>query len=156
MSPSTDTTDDSVDVELENWPASKAAMSAARTFLRNCAATRATTLLVPDKDADGLCGTMIVYRTLLALGLPADMIRAHFVSKGSNVHTESERVRMEKHEPKFVIVVDQGSRKSGPLVKGAEDGTVQTLVIDHHWSSAFPEGAKASLSPSVCRGYQLN
>ncbi|KAF7796047.1 hypothetical protein EIP86_007217 [Pleurotus ostreatoroseus] len=125
-------------VKSKDWPASHDAMKAARTFLQSCATSRCKTLLVPDKDADGLCGTMIIYRTLLALGLPKDLIQIHFISKGSNVHRADEREKMEAYDPSFVVVVDQGSRKSGPVVRGDK---VQTLIVDHHWSLEFPEGA---------------
>lgn len=136
-----------------DWPASEAALSAARTFLRCCASARQPTLLVPDKDADGLCGAMIVYRTLIALGLPKDLIRAHFVAKGSNVHGEEERAKMEAYGARFVVVVDQGSRKSGPIVRGTakDSGSVQTLILDHHWSDAFPEGAMVCAELTVRR-----
>ncbi|KAJ3534660.1 hypothetical protein NM688_g7102 [Phlebia brevispora] len=124
--------------ETAEWPASNSAMSAAREFLKSCALARLPTLLVPDKDADGLCGTMIIYRTLLALGLPTAHLHVHFVEKGSNVHRDDERKRMEAYGAQYVVVVDQGSRKSGPIVRGED---VKTLIIDHHWSEQFPEGA---------------
>ena len=123
-------------------------MAAARAFLRDCAAANAPTLLVPDKDADGLCGGMIIYRTLSALGLHQDNIHVHFVAKGSNVHNEAERERMEKYDTQFAIVVDQGSRRSGPIVRSAQDKTqiMRTLIVNHHWSDAFPDGATVCFS----------
>ncbi|KAI0344372.1 DHH phosphoesterase [Trametopsis cervina] len=131
---------DSVEHGFE-WPAKESALQAARTFLQECAAARSRTLMLPDKDADGLCASLIIYRTLLALGLPSDMISTHFVTKGSNVHTESERVLFEAYKPQYVIVVDQGSRRGDPLVRGK--GT-RTLLVDHHWTNSdddFPQGA---------------
>lgn len=110
----------------------------------NSASAKLGTLLVPDKDADGLCATMIIYRTLIKLGLPSELISVHFVEKGSNVHTDSERGRMEAYgtRAKRVIVVDQGSRPGGPLVRGED---VRTLIVDHHWTDGrpedYPEGA---------------
>lgn len=129
--------------DTSEWPARHDAITAARAFLRECAASNSQTLLIPDKDADGLCGTMIIYRTLCALGLHSSRIQVHFIEKGSNVHTETERTRMEASGAKFVVVVDQGSRKSGPIVRG---DTVKTLIVDHHWSDVFPEEATVRLS----------
>lgn len=78
----------------------------------------------------------------MSLGLPKEQISVHFVAKGSNVHAEFERERMEAYDSKFVIVVDQGSRPGGPIVRGKD---VHTLIVDHHWTDRedeFPEGAQ--------------
>ena len=101
-------------------------------------------LLLPDKDADGLCASLIIYRTLVILGLPPDLLSVYFVEKGSNVHEESERRRMESYGAGYVIAVDQGSRGGGPLVRSTAERVVKTLVLDHHWSEEFPEGALVS------------
>ncbi|KAG8959395.1 hypothetical protein FRC03_008044 [Tulasnella sp. 419] len=121
------------------WPASSIAIRRAEAFLRRCAAAKATTLIVPDKDADGLCGGSIIYRTLVLLGHnPAD-IQVHIVSKGSNVHDEEERKTMTATGAEFVIIVDQGSRP-GPVLWEPQSAAV--LIIDHHWSEEFPDGAE--------------
>lgn len=66
----------------------------------------------------------------------------HFISKGSNVHAKSEQPKLESYKAKFLIVVDQGSRPGGPLVR---DPLAKTLVVDHHWTNGrpedYPEGA---------------
>lgn len=98
------------------------------------------TLLVPDKDADGLTGALIVYRTLLALGHPRDAIRVHFVSKGSNPHQQQECERLAAYGSMYAVVVDQGSRPGPALVPGAK-----TLLIDHHLSDEFPEETLVSI-----------
>ena len=142
------------------WPATEAAMENARAFLRewyeldlalNLCISRAKkltrvrsadanekTLIVPDKDVDGLDAGVIVYRTLVALGLPASSIDLHFVKKGSNIHVEEEREAMQEKKPKYVIVVDQGSRAAPPVV---DDAAVKALIIDHHLSDEFPKDA---------------
>ena len=96
------------------------------------------TLIVPDKDADGLDAGVIIYRTLVALGLPTSSIDTHLVSKGSSIHDEKERKAMQEKEPRYVIVVDQGSRAAPPVV---DDPEVKSLIIDHHLSDEFPEEA---------------
>lgn len=92
------------------------------------------TLLVPDKDADGLSGTLIVFRTLIALGHSEEALKVHFISKGSNPHQEQERQRLTGHGAEYAVVVDQGSRPGPPLVPGTK-----TLLVDHHLSDEFPE-----------------
>ncbi|THH21433.1 hypothetical protein EUX98_g8386 [Antrodiella citrinella] len=98
------------------WPAPAKDMEAARTFLKECALKHERTLILPDKDADGLCASLIIYRTLVLLGLPPTLFFIHFVVKGSNIHNEDERERMQAYGAKYVIAVDQGSRGGAPLV----------------------------------------
>jgi hypothetical protein len=102
------------------------------------AASNSKTLLCPDKDADGLSAGVIMHRTLTALGLPASQIAVHLVSKGANIHDASERELMASHSPAYVIVLDQGSRASPPVVSSQ---TAKSLIIDHHLSDVFPENA---------------
>lgn len=110
------------------------------------AAAKHKTLIVPDKDADGLDGGVIIHRTLTALGLSPSLIEVHLLRKGRNIHDEEERVAMKAKRPKFIIVVDQGSRRSPPVV---DDPETKVLVIDHHLSDEFPENTL------VCVLYQL-
>ena len=97
------------------------------------------TLLVPDKDADGLSAGVILHRTLTTLGLPDSLIDVHFVQKGSNIHRESERTAMQAKEPAFVVVLDQGSIAAPPVID-SEDA--RSLILDHHFSDQFPERAE--------------
>ncbi len=95
-------------------------------------------LIMPDKDADGLDAGVIIHRTLTALGASASSIDVHLVSKGNSVHDEEEREAMTRKDPKYIIVVDQGSRRAPPIV---ENPDVKTLIIDHHLSDEFPQDA---------------
>ena len=52
---------------------------------------------------------------------------------------------MESFGAAYVIAVDQGSRGGGPLVRSTGERDVKTLVVDHHWSEEFPEGALVSI-----------
>ncbi|KAI0686468.1 hypothetical protein BC835DRAFT_1379468 [Cytidiella melzeri] len=144
---------------LSDWPASITALEEARSFVKECAGSSVRTLLLPDKDADGLCAALIIFRTLTALGLSGDLIAVHFVAKGSNVHEKSERERMEAFNAGYVIAVDQGSRPGGPLVRGKD---VKTLIVDHHWTQQdddYPEGAlvlSAARHPPVATSSTLS
>ncbi len=96
-------------------------------------------LIVPDKDADGLSAGYVLYKTLNLLGLPGETkIFVHVLSKGTNVHSESERDTMESliesHGIERAVVLDQGSRP-GPIVRNLKGvGAAGLLLIDHHWS----------------------
>ncbi|KAL8898246.1 MAG: hypothetical protein Q9192_002167 [Flavoplaca navasiana] len=121
------------------WPASSEAIENARLYLRECASSKAKTLIVPDKDVDGLDAGVIVHRTLTALGAPASSIKVHLVGKGKSIHDEEEREAMGAKEAKYIIVVDQGSRPAPPVV---DDPDVKSLIIDHHLSDEFPKNAQ--------------
>ena len=107
-------------------------------------------MLVPDKDADGLTSGSILRHTLVLLGMPPESIHVHLVSKGNNIHTEEERVKMSSYTPQYVFVLDQGSRPGPPVV----DGDHEAMIIDHHHATDadFPLGAthiNACTSPPV-------
>ncbi|KAI1876769.1 uncharacterized protein JN550_000841 [Neoarthrinium moseri] len=132
------------------WPAPEDAITKARDFIRECAAAGKKTLIVPDKDADGLTSGAILQKTLIWLGLDPKLIAAHLLMKGASVHDQSQRKSMAAHEPAYIIVLDQGSRKSPPLIEGSH----KALVIDHHHAldEDFPAGAEhvtACNSPPV-------
>jgi len=103
-------------------------------------------LIVPDKDADGLSAGVIVHRTLVKLGLAPELLDVHLVGKGSNIHESNERDAMKAKEPEYVIVLDQGSREGKSVI---DSDTAKCLIIDHHFSEQFPEGATVMPSLSV-------
>ncbi|KAI0762220.1 DHH phosphoesterase [Fomes fomentarius] len=121
----------------KEWPAPSAQMSAARAFIRECATSNSRTLLIPDKDTDGLSSALIIHSTLVHLGLLPSLISVHFSAKGSNIHSHVERERIAAYDARYVIVTDQGSR-GGPAIAPSD---AKTLIVDHHWSTEFPEGA---------------
>jgi single-stranded DNA-specific DHH superfamily exonuclease len=110
------------------------------------AASSTRTLLVPDKDADGLSAGVILYRSLVALGHDASKITVHLLSRGSNPHTEAERKAMTAYGAEYAIFVDHGSRGGPELVPPGAKGRVKTLLVDHHLSEEFPEGATVCTS----------
>ena len=120
------------------WPASEEALEAARAFIRECATSGKKTLIVPDKDADGLSSGVTLYRTLTSLGLDPSLISVHLVQKGSNIHDEVERAAMATKQPGYIIVLDQGSRGGPPVI---EDPACKSLILDHHLSDDFPQNA---------------
>ncbi|KAH7031552.1 DHH family protein [Microdochium trichocladiopsis] len=135
------------------WPAPQAQIDRAREIIRECAAAGKKTLIVPDKDADGLSSGAILQRTLILLGLAPELISAHLLQKGGSIHDQAEREAMAKHEPQYIFVLDQGSRRAPPVV----DTPHRTaLIIDHHWAgddeADFPAGSEhvtACHSPPV-------
>ena len=102
------------------------------------AASQGRTLIVPDKDADGLDAGVIIHKTLIALGMSPDLIRVHLIAKNATVHDEAERTAMLAKDPKYIIILDQGSRAAPPVVDSL---STKSLIIDHHLSDEFPENA---------------
>lgn len=87
------------------------------------------TLIVPDKDADGLSSGSILRRTLILLGLAQEQIETHLLSKGNTIHSEEERRAMAAYAPAYIFVLDQGSRPGPPVI----DGDHCALVIDREF-----------------------
>lgn len=129
------------------WPAPEDKIDAARAFIRKVAEAQARVVICPDKDADGLSAGVILYRTLVALGMKEDQLKVHLLSKGTSLRSESEADQIQKLEPSFVIVLDQGSFDGPEIVPG-----IPTLIIDHHYSFEFPDKAivcTAAYSPPI-------
>lgn len=106
----------------------------------NSAASNKPTVILPDKDADGLSSGAILHHTLTSLGLSPDLIFTYFPPKGSSIHDESTKDIIAAKSPSFVFVLDQGSRKTPPLL-----GSPHTcLIIDHHFAEdgGFPKNAE--------------
>ncbi|EWG49035.1 hypothetical protein FVEG_08657 [Fusarium verticillioides 7600] len=121
------------------WPAPKSQLEKAKDFIRKCAAAGEQTLIVPDKDADGLAAGAIIRKTLILLGLDSKLISCYTMNKNSLLHYMDSRTNMEAHKPSYIIVLDQGSWKSEPVI----DSPHRALVIDHHLAedNDHPEGA---------------
>ena len=72
------------------------------------------------------------------------------MQKGSNVHSEHERQALSAFNPSYIFILDQGSRKSPPVI----DRPHKALIIDHHFAQEgdFPRTAEyvnACHSPPV-------
>ncbi|KAK1657710.1 DHH family protein [Colletotrichum godetiae] len=110
------------------WPAPEEKIQAARAFIHECVSAGKPTLIVPDKDADGLTSGAILERTLVLLGLNSSLITAYLPPKGHNIHDEACRSDMASLKPTYIFILDQGSRSSPPIIDGPHRG----IVIDHH------------------------
>ncbi|BFZ57007.1 hypothetical protein PYCC9005_004057 [Savitreella phatthalungensis] len=133
--------------DLDEWPAARSQIESAREFVRRVAASTGTVIIAPDKDADGLSAGAIMYRTLVKLGKSPDTIAVHLLEKGTTIHDDYERDQMLQHQPADLIVLDHGSRGGPPILPG-----IPTLILDHHYSFEFPEGAvicTAAHSPPI-------
>ena len=94
-----------------------------------------TVLLVPDKDADGLTAGFVLHKTLTLLSLPPENIKVHVLSKGTNVHSDQEKVTMDSYGCDRVIVLDQGSRPGPSIISTTSEAEKTVLIVDHHMST---------------------
>jgi single-stranded DNA-specific DHH superfamily exonuclease len=76
----------------------------------------------------------ILHRTLTHLGHAEDLIQVHHLTKGTNLHTDEQREKMEAYGTDKVVVLDQGSRPGRSLVSDKEEGSKRVLIVDHHMS----------------------
>ncbi|KAG9195772.1 mannosyl-glycoprotein endo-beta-N-acetylglucosaminidase [Alternaria panax] len=122
------------------WPARKEQIERAREIIKECALAQKPTVILPDKDADGLSSGAILYHTLTSLGLPPSLISTYFPPKGSNVHDSSTKTALTALAPSYVFILDQGSRKTPPVI----DLPHTCLIIDHHFAAegGFPDGSE--------------
>lgn len=148
-----------------DWPAPRGMMADAREWVKDTATKGKKVLLLPDKDADGLTGEStlfwqpgryidvtlvllagyVMHKTIELLGLPATNIFVHVLSKGTNVHSPSEREviesLVEREGIERVVVLDQGSRPGSiianlpPHSPSSGDDQKPMLLIDHHQSA---------------------
>ncbi|WAO96528.1 Hypothetical protein NCS54_01420400 [Fusarium falciforme] len=121
------------------WPAPKSKLEAARSFIHECVSAKQRTLIIPDRDADGLTSGAILERTLALLGLDQDLISVHTIRKGGSIHDDVSRKALSTYKPAFIFVLDQGSQQSRPLIEAPH----RAMVIDHHYAEEkdHPEDA---------------
>ncbi|KZT58728.1 DHH phosphoesterase [Calocera cornea HHB12733] len=136
-----DTSDEDAQQVFPDWPAPQEQLNMARDFIRECVRDKHKVVIVPDKDADGLSSGRIIYHTLTAMGHPPDLISVHLLAKATPLFEDTERAALDALGATRAIVLDQGSR-AGPPILDPRGGTVQTLILDHHQSSDFPQHAK--------------
>ncbi|KAJ0307956.1 hypothetical protein COL516b_003931 [Colletotrichum fioriniae] len=108
-------------------------MEAARSFIRECVSAGKPTLIVPDKDADGLTSGVILERTLVLLGLDPSLITAYLPPKGHNIHDEASRAEMTSLKPTYIFILDQGSRSSPPLIDDPHRGLHKSVREACDW-----------------------
>lgn len=140
------------------WPAPLPDMKAATAFILRLvgeegadpfplSASRPLVIL-PDKDADGLCSGQIFHRTLRHLGLSDELIRVHHLTKGTNAASPKEVEALRKLNPAAIVLLDQGSRPGPPLL--GEGDQTPTLVIDHHYLKPGETGPRNALMLNAC------
>ncbi|KAI5797389.1 hypothetical protein DFH27DRAFT_483731 [Peziza echinospora] len=137
---------------LPSWPAPQETLASARTFLLTAAQSPKPTLILPDRDVDGLCAGTIISTVLQLLGKPAGDVIVHFIPRRRSLwdgETQAEiQGIVEGRGVGEVVVCDQGTR--GDRILGfldPENNGIPLLLIDHHQpTTGFPPDATIPLS----------
>ncbi|GAA6017875.1 hypothetical protein JCM10207_003484 [Rhodosporidiobolus poonsookiae] len=129
--------------QWRDWPAPREQMESAKDFIRECVTDKHRVLLIPDKDADGLSSCVLLSLALSSLGHPSALVEVYHLPRAMNVHAPEAQEEMLRsfsgQGPTRAVVLDQGSRPGAPLLPLDK---AKVLIIDHHLSSSFPEGAE--------------
>ena len=102
--------------------------------------TKEKVIVYGDYDADGICGTAILWETLYSMGLNVLPYIPERFSEGYGLNVESiQKLKKEDPELGLIITVDHGI-VAGKKVDIAKDMGVDVIITDHH----EPHSAKAS------------
>lgn len=98
--------------------------------LERARAAGTTVLIHGDYDVDGTCGSVLLYRLLRRLQVPASVFVPDRVRDGYSFGAGSLQAIRER-AARVVIAVDNGTTALAPLAQLAAEG-VEVLVVDHH------------------------
>jgi hypothetical protein len=113
------------------WPAPAEALAEARSFLRSQKDRHV--LVAPHTDVDGLSSGVLMAKALRNVGARVTVL---VPGKGEHAHSPAFQERLGRARADALVVLDMGSRPE-PIVPG-----LPTLIVDHHASDSFPEGAQ--------------
>ncbi|MDY7231558.1 hypothetical protein [Hyalangium rubrum] len=112
------------------WPAPAETLADARNFLERLRDRQV--LVAPHTDVDGLSSGVLALRALRAMGARPSV---QLPGKGEHAHSPPFQQRLRRVGADALMVLDMGSR-AGPILP-----ELPTLIVDHHPSTEFPEGA---------------
>jgi hypothetical protein len=113
------------------WPVPAEALADARNFLERLRDRHV--LIAPHIDVDGLSSGILALRALRGLGARTTI---RLPGKGEHAHSPFFQERLRRVGADALVVLDMGSRP-GPILP-----ELPTLLVDHHQSTEFPEGAQ--------------
>lgn len=113
------------------WPVPAETLADARNFLERQRDRHV--LIAPHTDVDGLSSGVLALRALRSLGARTTI---RLPGKGEHAHSPSFQERLRRVGADALVVLDMGSRP-GPILP-----ELPTLIVDHHQTPQFPEGAQ--------------
>ncbi len=104
-------------------------------------------LIHGDYDADGICGTALLYETLLELGADVHFFIPDRAKDGYGLARRMMERAVEK-DLGLVVSVDCGSSDQ-EIISYLKEHDVKVIVTDHHETRERPESADAFLNPKL-------
>lgn len=101
-----------------------------------------------DYDADGVCATAVLVKTLKKIGIEAEIYIPHRDTEGYGLNLESVQSFADK-KTDLIITVDCGISNKPEIEKAVELG-MEVIVTDHHSQpTELPDKACAILNPKI-------
>ncbi len=101
-----------------------------------------------DYDADGVCASAVLYKTLIALHADVDYYLPHRDTEGYGLNMNTV-AKLKAAGTQLIITVDCGISNK-PEVQAAVDAGMEVIVTDHHSEPPeLPDAALAVLNPKI-------
>lgn len=126
---------------LKQLGVSELEVSKAIKRIKKALKNREKVIVYGDYDADGICGTAILWEALYCLGLDVLPYIPDRFEEGYGLNAESvEKLKIKNKKLKIIVTVDNGI-VANKAIKIANDLGVDIIVVDHH--------EKGKLAPSA-------
>jgi single-stranded-DNA-specific exonuclease len=122
-------------------------MEAASRLLHGAITSGERILIHGDYDADGICGTALLYETLLELGADVHFFIPDRAKDGYGLAKRMMERGVEK-DLGLVVSVDCGSSDQ-EIISYLKEHDITVIVTDHHETRERPESADAFLNPKL-------
>lgn len=109
----------------------KVQLSKAVKRIKKAIAKRESIIVYSDYDADGICGTAILWETLTKLGAHALPYVPHRVNEGYGLSKKGIENILATNKPSLIITVDHGITAKEKIDYAWELG-IEVIVTDHH------------------------
>lgn len=129
-------------ISLRALGVSESEISKAIKRIKEAQRTKEKVIVYGDYDADGICGTAILWETLYSLGLDVLPYIPERFSEGYGLNAKSvENLKFKISNLKLIITVDNGIVASEGI-RAAKESGIEVIVTDHH--------QKGKLMPDAC------
>jgi len=119
-------------IKIGDFGVDKKNLSLAVRRIKTAKTTREKVIVYGDYDADGICGTAIIWQSLYNFGLNVLPYIPERFSEGYGLNLESiEKLKKEDPTVRLIITVDHGIVAHGKIEKIKELG-IDVIITDHH------------------------
>lgn len=143
------------DLSLRALGINSAQMKKALVRLKKAITAHESIVVYGDYDADGICGTAVLWETLFELGAKAVPYLPDRTTEGYGLN-DTVLARLKKEDPdlKLIVTVDQGI-VAHRQVKTAHRLGIEVIITDHHQPAATPPDALAIIHTTKIAGVSV-